>query len=358
MRDPYGQKMSKTKGNVVNPLEMIDEIGADALRFALVSGNAPGVDQRLTGSKITGGRNFTNKLWNAARFVLASRPEPMAAPEGDPALPERWIRSRLADATERATRQLDALDLAGYAATVHEAAWSDYCDWFLETAKVEMRREDARPGERARVWESAAGGLASLLRLLHPMLPFITEAIWEALHEAAPTIAPDQRLITAAWPTADGRDEEVEGTFAAMAEQIREARNLRTVAGVAAGRRIPLELAAASPTMAGLAAGTATYVEALARVSPYIVHAADDAVAPPESAAVITLGTTWLDVAEEAPEAPERRQAQIAHLREGIDRVEALLGTAGFVAKAPAAVVEKERARLAELRSQLQQLGG
>jgi len=358
VRDPYGQKMSKTKGNVVDPLEMIDEIGADALRFALVSGNAPGVDQRLTGSKITGGRNFTNKLWNAARFVLASRPQPMAAPEGEPALPERWIRSRLADATERATRQLDALDLAGYAATVHEVAWSDYCDWFLETAKVELRREGASPGERTRVWESAAGGLAGLLRLLHPILPFITEAIWEALHDAAPAIAPDPLLITAAWPAPADRDAEVERTFAAMAEQIREARNLRTVAGIPAGRRIPLELAAATPGMAGLAAGTAGYVEALARVSPYVIHQLGDAVTPPESAAVITLGTTWLGLAEEAPEAAARRQAQIAHLHDGIGRMETLLATTGFIAKAPAAVVEKERARLAELRSQLQQLEG
>ncbi len=358
VRDPYGQKMSKTKGNVVDPLEMIDEVGADALRFALVSGNAPGVDQRLTASKVTGGRNFTNKLWNAARFVLSVRPEPSAEPTGDLALPELWIRSRLAGATEQATRQLDALDLAGYAATVHEVAWSDYCDWFLETAKVELRRDGARPGERARVWESAAAGLAVLLRLLHPILPFITEAIWEGLHEAAPAIAPNDLLITAEWPVPAGRDEAVERTFAAMAEQIREARNLRTVAGIPAGRRLPLELAPASSAMAALAAGSATYVEALARVSPYTIHPTDDAVVPPESASVIALGTTWLGIAESAPEAADRRQTRIGHLRDGIGRLETLLATPGFVAKAPAVVVDKERARLAELRAQLRQLEG
>jgi valyl-tRNA synthetase len=175
VRDPYGQKMSKTKGNVVDPLEMIREIGADALRVALVAGNAPGVDQRLTDAKLTGGRNFTNKLWNAARFVLGARPEPLVAAEGAPTLPERWIRSRLAEATERATRQLEALDLAGYAATAYDLAWGDVCDWFLETVKVDLRDPEISVGERARIWGAAVETLQGLLRLLHPLLPFLTE---------------------------------------------------------------------------------------------------------------------------------------------------------------------------------------
>ncbi len=358
VRDPYGKKMSKTKGNVVDPLEMIGEIGADALRFALVSGNAPGVDQRLTGSKITGGRNFTNKLWNAARFVLSSRPEPMAEPDGEPTLPERWIRSRLADATARATRQLDELDLAGYAATVHEVAWSDYCDWFLETAKVELRRDGASAGERARVWQSAVRGLTELLRILHPILPFISEAIWSTLHDAAPDLAPEPLLITAAWPSFAPRDDEAERSFALAAQQIREVRNLRTIAGIPAGQRLPLRLAPASAEMAALAAATATYVEALARVAPYEVHDPATPVAVPESAMAIGLGTTWLDIGAEVPEVTERRQAQVARLRDGIVRLESLLATPGFTAKAPPPVVEKERARLADLREQLRQLEG
>ncbi len=358
VRDPYGKKMSKTKGNVVDPLEMIEEIGADALRFALVSGNAPGVDQRLTQSKITGGRNFTNKLWNAARFVLTARPEPMAEPEGDPTLPERWIRSRLADATARATRQLDELDLAGYAATVHEVAWSEYCDWFLETAKVELRREDVSPAERARTWRTVAEGLATLLRLLHPILPFVTESIWSSLHDIQPDLAPEPLLVRAAWPSPVARDQDAEQTFAVMAQQIREARNLRTIAGVPAGRRIPLELAAATPEAAAVAAGTATYVESLARVAPYVVHQPGAAVSVPQTAVVIAAGTTWLGGREEGSEAAERRQAQVAHLRDGIARLEALLATPGFVAKAPPPVVEKERARLADLQEQLRQLTG
>ena len=186
IRAEGGIKMSKTKGNSVDPLDMVEEIGADALRFALVNGSAPGSDMRLTQAKLDGGRNFTNKLWNAARFVLANRPEAGAAGTDEPTLAVRWIGSRLADATARATRQLDALDLGGYAATVYEVAWSDYCDWFLEMAKVDLRREDATDAERAATWAAAADGLATLLRLLHPLMPFVTEEIWQALREAAP----------------------------------------------------------------------------------------------------------------------------------------------------------------------------
>ena len=140
VRAEGGVKMGKTKGNVVDPLEVVEEFGADAMRFALVVGTSPGSDQRLTGAKIQGARNFTNKLWNAARFVIGARPEPLAEPDGEPGLAERWIGSRLADATARATRQLDALDASAYASGLYDFAWSDYCDWFLEMAKLELRR--------------------------------------------------------------------------------------------------------------------------------------------------------------------------------------------------------------------------
>ena len=233
VRADGGVKMGKTKGNTVDPLEVIDEIGADALRFALTVGTTPGADQRITPAKLDGARNFTNKLWNAARFVLANRPESMEA-VGEPTLAARWIGSRLADATARATRQLDALDLGGYAATVYDAAWSDYCDWYLEMAKVDLRRPDASDGERARAWLSAADVLATLLRLLHPIMPFVTEEIWQALREAAPETADEPLLITARWPQAHERDRRAEAAFADLAALVRGVRSLRTEAGTPA----------------------------------------------------------------------------------------------------------------------------
>src|SRR6185295_16455158 len=114
-------------------------------------------------------RNFTNKLWNAARFVLGSRPDPLVPANGELTLAERWIRSRVAEATERATRQLNDLELSAFAASAHEFAWTDYCDWYLEMAKVDLRRPGASDGEKARAWGAASDALGSLLKILHPI---------------------------------------------------------------------------------------------------------------------------------------------------------------------------------------------
>ncbi|HEX5040423.1 MAG TPA: valine--tRNA ligase [Candidatus Limnocylindria bacterium] len=358
VRDPTGSKMSKTKGNVVDPLEMISDVGADALRVALVSGNAPGVDQRLTESKVTGGRNFTNKLWNAARFVLGSRPDGAegTAAEGE-SLASRWIASRLAAATEQATRQLDALDLAGYAAAVYEVAWSDYCDWFLEMAKVDLRRPDATEAGRAATWLSAASGLATLLRLLHPLMPFVTEEIWQALREAAPRATGEEPLIIrAAWPQATGRDEDAERGFAAISALVRGVRNLRTEAGTPAGAWIPLVIEPADADSAAAIDAARPYLETLARARP--IETRSDGERPP-LVATGPLGTAWLggETADEDGSAA-RRDARLVELDTNIERVRELLANDAFVSKAPPEVVDRERRRLADLERERAQLAG
>ncbi len=353
-----GVKMSKTKGNSVDPLEMVDEIGADALRFALVNGSAPGSDQRMTRAKLDGGRNFTNKLWNAARFVLANRPATLeGAADAEPTLAVRWMRSRLSDATERATRQLDALDLGGYAATVHDVAWSDYCDWFLEMAKVDLRREDASDAERAATWRAAAESLATLLRLLHPLLPFVTEAIWEALSDQASdaTRAADL-LVRAPWPTAALRDQGAEDAFDDLAALVRAVRNLRSEGGTPAAAWIPLVVQPTDgPAREALEASRA-YLGTLARVRP--IELTEAGADRPDVVTASPLGATWLgaDLAAEAV-AAERRSAQLGEVEHNIERLRQLLANESFVARAPAAVVERERQRLADLEEERRQLG-
>jgi valyl-tRNA synthetase len=327
------------------------------LRVALVSGNAPGVDQRLTDAKLTGGRNFTNKIWNAARFVLGARPEPMAQPAGDETLPERWIRSRLATAVERATRQLDALDLAGYAATVHDVAWNDYCDWYLEMAKVELRREGASDGERARVWRTTTETFGDLLRLLHPLLPFVSEAIWQPLGDAAPwATRGEPLLIRAAWPTSSAGDDAAGRSVDQLRELIRSVRDQRTAAGVAAGAWLPLHVVPSGAAERQALADGALYLEALARVRPLDLDGARDT--QPPTAGSSALGTFWLgsDAASDTA-AAQRAAARRDELLEQVDRLRTLLGNAAFTERAPQAVVERERARLADLEAQLTALG-
>ena len=355
VRDPYGQKMSKTKGNVVDPLETIDEIGADALRFSLVAGSAAGSDQRLTRAKLDGGRNFTNKLWNAARFVLGSRPEPLANATGEASLAARWISSRLAGATARATRQLDNLDLGGYAATVYDVAWSDYCDWFLEMVKVDLRREDATDAERATSWRAASDGLATLLRLLHPLMPFVTEEIWAALADAEPeSVQAEPLLVLAAWPPSGQPDAEVEEAFERIETLVRGIRNLRTEAGTAASAWVPLVVDPVDDDAQAALDRSRAYVSALARVRPIEWH---DGGARPELVAASPLGPAWLGIdATAASAAAGRRAGQVEELDRNIVRVRELLANAAFVARAPEAVVARERQRLAELQRERGQL--
>ena len=356
IRAEGGVKMSKTKGNSVDPLGLVEEIGADALRFALVSGSAPGSDLRLTQAKLDGGRNFTNKLWNAARFVLANRPEGPAAAVSPPTLAARWIASRLADAVDRATRQQEALDLGGYAATVYDVAWSDYCDWFLEMAKVDLRREDADEADRAATWQAAAEGLGTLLRLLHPLMPFVTEEIWAALAAAAPDVTRDEpMLVTAAWPAPAARDPEAEREFDALAALVREVRTLRTDAGTAAAAWVPLVVEPIDEAARRALDRSRSYLGTLARVRP--IDLAADA-ARPELVAASPLGVAWLGIdASEAGAAAERRTAQLAELDRHIERLRGLLGNGSFVERAPSDVVERERARLADLERERAQLG-
>jgi valyl-tRNA synthetase len=358
VRAAGGVKMSKTKGNVVDPLELVEEIGADALRFALTVGTSPGHDQRLTRAKIEGARNFANKVWNVARFVLGAQPDEEAAVAGDASLPERWIRSRLAELLERTTTQLEALDLAGYAAAVQEFAWSDYADWFVEMAKVELRREDVTPGERRRVWETLAATLGELLRVLHPMMPFITEEVWTTLHAAWPGATRGEALLmTAAWPEPGERDAAAEAEVGQWIAVIRALRNQRTELGIpAAERRAAVYLAASAADAEPVRRG-AHQIERLAQLSGLEVSEPGSGIEPPGHATAFGGGSVFVREAAEDARVAERRERQRQELQEQVARLEALLANASFAERAPAAVVEKERKRLAEFRAQLGQLG-
>ena len=355
VRAQGGVKMSKTKGNVTDPVELIDEIGADALRLALTVDTSPGSDQRLTMAKLDGARNFTNKLWNAARFVLGSQPPPASDGSGVPApdsVAERWIRSRLAATTTEAARRLDRYDLGGYAAAVTDFAWNDYCDWYLEMAKIELRDPDASAATRARAWTTGAEVLADILRLLHPVIPFVTEEIWGALGSAYPAATASPLLLTAPWPAAARRDHGAEAAFGSLSEVVRAARNLRTEAGIPAGAVVPLRLMPTDGAAAEVAEAGRRYIEPLARVRVEIL--APDAQPAGTDRTATALGAIWL---EAATTGDDRSASRAAELRRSQARLEALLGDSAFVARAPAAVVARERQRLAEIEARLRQIG-
>jgi valyl-tRNA synthetase len=270
------------------------------------------------------------------------------------------MRSRLADAVGQATRQLDQLDLAGYVATVYDVAWSDYCDWFLEMAKVDLRRPDADPGEQARVWGTAAEMLAGLLRLLHPIVPFVTEEIWRSLGAAAPAVTEGQPLlIRAAWPEAEALDPAAEDAVSGTIQLITELRDQRNAQGVPSGAWVGAKALPASETAAGALERSASYIEALGRIRPFELLPPDAAVRVPPSASSTRLApAVWIEAEGLGQPESDRRDASREELSARVARIRELLGKAEFVERAPAAVVARERERLAELEEQLQALAG
>ncbi|MEO5940509.1 MAG: valine--tRNA ligase, partial [Candidatus Limnocylindrales bacterium] len=275
IRDPFGKKMSKTKGNVVDPLSVMEEAGADALRFGLIHGATAGQDQRFTPQKLELARNFANKLWNAARFVLGARPAEIAADaartepaEADLGPTERWIRSRAAATTEAVDRAIAEYQFGEITRALYDGIWSEFCDWGIELAKVRLADESIPAGERAATWWTLVDALDRYLRLLHPVMPFVTEAIWAEL----PRRADDPSLlIVAAWPAAAGRDAELDGRLAEVIETIVAIRNARAQADLPAGAWLETHLsppADAAPVFDALAPA----IGRLARARPLALH--------------------------------------------------------------------------------------
>jgi len=369
IQDGEGRKMSKSLGNGIDPLEVIDSHGADALRFTLTSMTTQTQDVRMpveemelpdgrranTSPKFDMGRNFCNKLWNAARFALGrlDRMPAWAAAAASENLADRWIRSRLNAAIRDATAALEAFRFNDLADTLYHFFWDDFCDWYLEIAKARTNAGEAAPKALL------ACGLDVVLRLLHPICPFITEAIWARLNEAAPRRGPgdtaaEKLLIRAAWPTPDegAIDGEAERQFATLQEIIREVRNARSQHNVPPSAR-PDALAEAAGGAAELLEANRDLLGSQAGLGEVTVSA--EPVERPKDAAAVTAAGVRLYVLGVVDVEAERARLgkQADGLRKGLRGAEVKLNNESFVAKAPAEVVQRERDRLKALQAEL-----
>jgi len=361
IRDPYGQKMSKTKGNVVDPLETIDVVGADALRFALVNGTAPGNDSRLGPEKLENSRNFANKLWNVARFVLGARPAsiPVGAPRELPdrrhAGPaDRWTLSRAAATVAAVDRALAGYAFGDASQILYEAVWNEYCDWSVELAKIRLGDESLTPAEREATWWTLVEALDTYLRLLHPIMPFITEAIWERLPHTAgdPTL-----LIVADWPTVgdEAADGAAEVEISALIDLVRAVRNARAEARVEPGAWLPVDVYVPEwlgPTFDALR----PVIERLARARPLRREPDAESIrGRMDGGLAVIAGDVEAVVRPEAKDEAQderdraRLERELAEARALLASAQARLANEAFTSKAPPAVVESARARAAEL---------
>ena len=370
IRDPEGQKMSKTKGNVVDPLGVIDESGADALRFAVIHGATPGNDQRFGRAKLELARNFANKLWNATRFVAGARPASIP-PGSERRLPaaahlgpeERWLLSRAAATVEAVDRAMADHAFAEVTRLLYEAIWSEYCDWGLELAKVRLADESLPVEAREATWWTLVEVLDTYLRLLHPVMPFVTEALWGSLPHRATD--PDL-LIVARWPAASARDEAIERDVEAVIELVRAIRNARAEAKVEPARWLPVDVAVPEPVGATFEAMRAG-VERLARARPLERRltrealamngqGADLAVIAGELEARVRLGGAAASSDEAGTLERSRLERELAEAEGWLESARARLANESFTSRAPAAVVDGARAREAELAEQVARL--
>jgi len=347
VRDAEGQKMSKSKGNVVDPLVMMDRYGTDAFRFTLVALAAQGRDIRISDERVEGYRNFANKLWNAARLVLSNLDGYDARPRArraSPALPDRWIRSRLAAAVRAVRENVRRYRFNDAASAVYQFLWHEFCDWYLEIAKGPLYRP-ASPSERLATQHTLVTVLDTTLRLLHPFMPFITEEIWQRLPGAGESImiAPYPRV------TRGQADAVAEREMASVMEAVAAIRNIRGEMRIAPGASLPVTIRPA-PGDGALFAGTAALVGSLARVEVRV----DPAAARPQNAALAVLGASelYVDLAGVVDLAAERArlEKEIRRAADAVAFIEGKLGRPEFVERAPAEIVEKERQRLHEQR--------
>ncbi len=345
VRDERGQKMSKSKGNVIDPLELIDKYGADALRFAILASTTQGRDIRFGESRVEGYRNFGTKLWNAARFCELNRCD--LDPAFDPAAcrqtVNRWVLSKLAQAAERTRAAIEGYRFNDAAGALYAFTWNEFCDWYLELAKPLLAGGDAAAQAETR---AAAGFvLAQLLHLLHPLTPFVTEELWDRRYGA-----PGGALIAAAWPELGAGliDPDAEAELDWLIRVVTSLRAARNELDVPAAAKLALQVRDASLTTG---ARLEEHKDALMRLARLARIEASPAAAVRGSLQVVVDEATFIlplagviDLEQER----HRLTRELARAETELLRFEQKLANPKFLDRAPAEVVEEQRSRRAE----------
>ncbi len=342
VRDQFGKKMSKSRGNTVDPLDWMDRFGADATRFTLARGANPGSDIAISEEWAAGSRNFCNKLWNAVRFALLNGAHVPAA-ELTPAaysVPDRWILSRLSAVIAEVDELFEQFEFGKICDVLYHFAWDEVCDWYLELAKVPLAGDDSQAAETTR--QVLGFVLDQLLRLLHPVMPFVTDELWTAL------TGEDSVMVTP-WPAFSYTDPVAEAEISSMMRLVTEVRRFRSDQGLRPGQRVAARLVGIEATPL---AEHEDQIRSLLRLT-----APADGFAASASLAAEDI-TVELDVAGAVDVAAERRRMEkdLAAARSEAEQAERKLGNADFTAKAPAAVVDKTRQRLAAAQSDIARL--
>ncbi|VAX31343.1 Valyl-tRNA synthetase [hydrothermal vent metagenome] len=337
VRDANGQKMSKSKGNVINPLDLMDQYGTDALRFTLAAMASPGRDIKLSEARIEGYRNFCNKLWNVARFILMNRPETETSSTLDPqTAANRWIQSHLNQTIVSTNRALENYRFDEAAQEIYQFSWHTFCDWYLELAKVDLQNE----ATRHETYHCVVQTFESILRLLHPFMPFLTEELRTYFKEDTDCLAVSKYPVFDPEKNAVDAEEAIQKV---VIDTIMAVRNIRGEMNIPPSESLPILIKAKDQAAVGAFEKEMPYIKRLARLSEVTL---DTTLQKPEMSATATTayGTIYLPLDE------QRIRSEIDRIKKRLDKAqkalsvfEKKLGNEKFVANAPAEVVEKTK---------------
>jgi valyl-tRNA synthetase len=358
VRDEQGQKMSKSKGNVIDPLDVMHQYGTDAFRFTLAAMAAMGRDIKLAADRIAGYQNFVNKLWNAARFVQMNSSNLYSADldgrnplqDRDLGFAERWIRLRLAFTIAEARAAIDGYRFNDYANTLYQFTWHEFCDWYIEMSKLALNSTDGVIAERSRNLLRAI--LDDILLLLHPVMPFVTEEIWQTHGNQRESIMVQPYPV----PEESWSDAHVERQMTFLMDTVRAIRNLRTEMNCPPGKEVKVIFCGAGEEL-GLLREQEPYLRSLARVSESEFREGGER---PKGAATAVIGTTEiylpLDDLIDLHEERARLSKEVGKIEDELARVQKKLGNADFIAKAKTDVVHKEREKATQFEEKIRAL--
>ncbi|MBA7658605.1 Valine--tRNA ligase [subsurface metagenome] len=360
VRDEKGEKMSKIKGNVLNPIDTLERYGTDALRMALSMGTSPGNDIKLALSRLEAGRNFANKLWNATRFVIRSiEPARSDMEIRWDLLPieDRWILSRLNRTISSLTSLMEDFQFGEAQRQIHDFLWGEFCDWYIELAKIRLRstKEVLSP------IPVLVYVLETSLRLLHPYMPFVTEELWQHLKQRLPSEwSVTKSIMVAAYPEAEDEaiDPQAERVMESVIEIIRSIRNARAQYQVESRRWVEAQIY--SSQLSSAISPYSQTIQTLARARPVTFPGSREETPPQENALVMVLKESEVIIPMESMidlEVERKRlRGEIEQSQAEVARLEARLKDRAFLTKAPAVVVDRERNKLAMRKDKLERL--
>ncbi|MCA1031937.1 valine--tRNA ligase [Bacillus timonensis] len=343
VRDAQGRKMSKSLGNGVDPMDVIDQYGADSLRYFLSTGSSPGQDLRFSMEKVEATWNFANKIWNASRFALMNM-EGLSYEDidlsGEKSVADKWILTRLNETIDNVTKLVEKYEFGEVGRLLYNFIWDDFCDWYIEMAKIPLYGEDEAAKKTTR--SILAYVLENTMKLLHPFMPFITEEIWSKLPHQG------ESITIASWPTVNAElsDEKAASEMRLLVDIIRAVRNIRAEVNTPMSKQIKLQIKAKNDEVLNQLEKNRSYLERFCNPSELTmgvnIQTSEKAMSAVITGAELTLPLEGLINIEEEI---KRLEKELEKLDKEVDRVQKKLGNEGFVKKAPEKVIEEERAK-------------